>query len=158
ERSQNVIGRPMGQEQGYIHGTDGSLYWDAPHEYTLKPVKLEKFSKRDVILNKAEKVAPPRGVKQSVSYKRQINMFIARVLDKPELVDYPMEWAPDYTSGRAAVEGVIASYISSIQKRKVELPLKKSEYKDLIFDFEEFLEPIKKKKHERDEPNPFISP
>lgn len=148
ERSQNVIGRPLGQEKGYIHGTDGSVYWDAPHEYTLKPVNAEKFSKRDFIFNKAERIAPPRGVRKAVSYKRQVDMFIARILEDPDLVDYPVEWAPGYADGRAALEGVIASYISSLEKRKVDLPLKKSEYTNFKVDFEEFLEPIKKKKHE----------
>nr|MDO8088915.1 Gfo/Idh/MocA family oxidoreductase [Candidatus Sigynarchaeum springense] len=144
ERSQDVKGRPFGEERGYVHGTRGSIYWDAPHEYTLKPVKLQRYSGTNIILNKRSPYFVPGNARLSAAYKRQVDAFIARIRNKPEAVDFPVAWVPGYADGRAHVEGVIASYISSLNKRKVELPLKKSEYQGVRFDFER-LQPVLKK-------------
>lgn len=78
-----------------------------------------------------------------MAYKRQVDMFIARILNKPETIDFPLAWVPGYVDGRAHVEGVIASYLSALEHRKIELPLKKSEYQGIHFDFARSLPPLK---------------
>jgi predicted dehydrogenase len=142
ERSQDVKGRPFGEERGYLHGTNGSIYWDAPHEYTLKPVKLQRFSGKNIMLNKRSPFFVPGNSRKSEAYKRQVDTFIARILNKPKTVDFPFAWVPGYADGRAHVEGVVASYLSAFTRKKIDLPLKKSEYEGLQFDFETLLPPL----------------
>nr|MDO8115324.1 Gfo/Idh/MocA family oxidoreductase [Candidatus Sigynarchaeota archaeon] len=146
ERSQDVKGRPFGEERGHVHGTSGSIYWDAPHEYTLKPVKLQKYSGTNIITNKRSPLLVPGNFRKSRAYKRQADMFIARIMNQPEIVDFPAKWVPGYEDGRAHVEGVIAAYMSALQRKKIELPLKKSVYQGLHFDFEHLLPPLKQQK------------
>lgn len=124
ERGQNVVGRPYGIETGYIHGTNGSFYFDAPHEYTLKPTKLSRYTRRNILPNKASLIHIPKKINQ-ISYKRQIDFFIASILDKNKLLEeigFPKEWGPTVYDGRAAVEFVMAAYKSSKEKQKVLFP------------------------------------
>jgi predicted dehydrogenase len=76
-RSLNVVGRPHGAETGAVHGTAGSLFWRAPHEYTLRPVKLRRYGVANVIPNVATPVRY-RG-RRLASYRRQIEHFVRRI-------------------------------------------------------------------------------
>lgn len=126
ERSQNVVGRPYGLETGHIHGTKGSFYFDAPHEYTLKPAKLSKYTRLNIIPNKASLIHIPK-TKNQVSYKRQIDAFVGSLIDKKlalEAIEFPPQWVPTIYDGRAAVEIVMAAYKSSQEQQTIFLPLK----------------------------------
>jgi predicted dehydrogenase len=123
ERSQNVLSRPYGHELGQIHGTQGSLYFEVPHEYTLGHARLWRYRRRNTLLDRRTRIRLPEG-KGWTSYGRQMDLFVARVLDgRSGSGGFPRAWAPGGTDGRVAVESVLAAYLSSRQQRKVTFPL-----------------------------------
>lgn len=128
ERSQNITGRVKGEELGRIHGTKGSYYFDVPHEYNLEPMEIKKFmfSLKNYIVNRKKKIKIkyPKD-KWNLSYAREIRSFINQCLGKSnENVGFPEEWIPTIYDGRAALEGVLATYESSRTNQTIHLPLK----------------------------------
>ena len=128
ERTQNITGRMKGQELGRIHGTKGSYYFDVPHEYNLEPIEIRKlmFSLKNYILNRKKKIKIkfPRD-KWNLSYAREVRSFINQCLGRSnEEVGFPEEWIPTIYDGRAALEGVLATYESSRTNQTIHLPLK----------------------------------
>ncbi len=128
ERSQNITGRVKGEELGRIHGTKGSYYFDVPHEYNLEPMEIKKFmfSLKNYIVNRKKKIKIkyPKD-KWNLSYAREIRSFINQCLGKSnEDVGFPEEWIPTIYDGRAALEGVLATYESSRTNQTIHLPLK----------------------------------
>jgi len=123
ERTQNVMSRPYGHETGAIHGTRGSLYFEAPHEYTQGHVRLYRYRMRNIILDRRSRIRVPGG-RRNRSYRRQTDLFVARLADHGlDEAGFPEAWAPTGEDGRLAVEAVLAAYLSSREGRKIAFPL-----------------------------------
>ncbi|HPM77049.1 MAG TPA: Gfo/Idh/MocA family oxidoreductase [bacterium] len=123
ERSQNVVSRPYGHETGAIHGTRGSLYFDAPHEYTQGHVRLYRYRMRNIILDRRSRIHVPGG-KRNRAYQKQAGLFAARLAGhESDQTGFPAAWAPTGEDGLLAVEAVLAAYLSSHEERKIAFPL-----------------------------------
>lgn len=119
ERSQNVVGRPHGRECGHVHGTKGSLYWESPHEYTLKAVKVRRYSIGNVVLDRGSRVGVRRG-RAVASYKRQVEHFVRQVTGTArEAAPLAAGLAASAADGRRAIELVRACYRSSERNETV---------------------------------------
>jgi predicted dehydrogenase len=130
ERSEAVFGDVFGEEQGRIHGTQGTYYFNVPSEYQKKPMQLKKYWRKSKSSKPIkEKIAFSRDPWEQ-AYAREIRTFINQVLNRSnEDVGFPAEWIPNIYDGRAALEIVLASYESERRNEKIKLPLEK--YKPL---------------------------
>jgi UDP-N-acetylglucosamine 3-dehydrogenase len=132
ERSEAFFGDVYGEELGRIHGTKGTYYFDVPHEYSLKPLRLKKNLRTNKIakLSEAEITFPKD--RWNLSYAREIRSFINQILGiSNDDVGFPKEWIPTIYDGKAGLEIVLASYESQRTQNTIKLPLK--EYKPLIW-------------------------
>ncbi len=124
ERSEAFFGGVYGKEQGRVHGTEGTYYFDVPNEYKKKPLNLKKFAKKNRLSKPSKWPIPLSQDRDDLPYAREVRTFINQVLGRSnEDVGFPMEWVPTIYDGRAGLEMVLAAYESQQANSVIELPL-----------------------------------
>ena len=83
------------------------------------------FSLKNYILNRKKKMKTKFSKdKWNLGYAREVRSFINQCLGrKNQEVGFPEEWIPTVYDGRAALEGVLATYESSRTNETINLPL-----------------------------------
>ncbi len=125
ERSEAFFGEVFGEEQGRVHGTNGTYMFDVPSEYLRKPMTIRKLTRKTKTSKLLEIETKFPKNRWEGAYAREVRSFINQASGRyNEDVGFPEEWIPTVHDGKAGLEIVLAAYESQRNQCTIKLPLK----------------------------------
>jgi predicted dehydrogenase len=119
EKSQLVMGRPEGFEEGFIYGERAKIAFEAFQEYKHKKMKVRLYTPLNMIPDKYRRLRLPGG-KRNTLYYRQMRHFVDRIVgEKTVIGNYEGEWSASIEDASTAIAWTLAGYRSAKEGRAI---------------------------------------